>query len=303
MSHSARCAGHEPTDDVRADRVRSLRLGSRNATTRSSPHRRGVRPSTQSEFVAVHDSDGERDHPGRDRADVPQSIDSTDYETHYRRRSWKHHMKPDMPDTALPEDDFSEGKAPSVNEPGWPRTGSDGRLQHTYDPDARDGYRAGKNLGRKGIFVGWDLHLSADTPGLGLAGCPPLIRAAATYPAGSDKSVAGLHLLAALTREGPPWRRYWPTVATPIWRPRIGLSRITGWASTPSSTCTPTSEDHVQVHPRHRLPRRRTVPRLPARQASQPLYSEPGDDRRREVRPRRPVRRTQALRLHTYGPT
>lgn len=125
------------------------------------------------------------------------SLDSTDYETHYRRRSWKHHMKPDVAATALPEDDFEPAK-PTVNEPGWPRAGDDGRLQHSVDPDARDGYRAGKNKSRKGVFVGWDLHLAVDTPALGERGCPPLVRAASLAPAGSDKATAGRAVLDAL---------------------------------------------------------------------------------------------------------
>lgn len=132
-----------------------------------------------------------------------QSIDSTDYETHYRRRSWKHHMKPDVPSTALPEDDFQPDSRPGVNEPGWPRTGADGRLQHTCDPDARDGYRAGKNKSRKGAFVGWDLHLAVDTPDLGGDGCPPLIRAACLAPAGSDKASAGMSVIGALLARKP----------------------------------------------------------------------------------------------------
>lgn len=134
-------------------------------------------------------------------ATATQSIDSTDYETHYRRRSWRHHMKPDVPAEALPEDDFLPAK-PQVNEQGWPRVGHDGRLQHTVDPDARDGYRAGKNLSRKSVFVGWDLHTATDTPDLGADARPPLFRALSLAPAGSLKTAPGLALVDALAAQG-----------------------------------------------------------------------------------------------------
>lgn len=134
-------------------------------------------------------------------ARATQSIDSTDYETHYRRRSWRHHMKPDVPAEALPEKDFVPAKT-EVNEKGWPRTGCDGRFQHTIDPDARDGYRAGKNLSRKSVFVGWDLHTATDTPDLGGVARPPLFRALSLAPAGSLKSEPGLALVDALAVQG-----------------------------------------------------------------------------------------------------
>lgn len=134
-------------------------------------------------------------------ATATQSIDSTDYETHHRRRSWRHHMKPDVPAEALPEEDFIPAKT-AVNEKGWPKTGDDGRLQHTVDPDARDGYRAGKNLSRKGVFVGWDLHTATDTPDLGAEARPPLFRAVSLAPAGSLKSEPGLALVDALASRG-----------------------------------------------------------------------------------------------------
>lgn len=126
-----------------------------------------------------------------------QAIDSTDYETHARRRSWKHLMKADIPEDSLPELDALEGDAPR-NEPGWPRQGHDGRHQHTIDPDARDGYRAGKNRSRKQVFNGWDLHLSVDVPDIGGAARPGLIRGAALCPAGSYKAEGGLALIDAM---------------------------------------------------------------------------------------------------------
>lgn len=134
-------------------------------------------------------------------ATTTQSVDSTDHETHYRRRSWKHHMRPDVPEDAFPEDDFVPVK-PEVNERGWPRTVGDGRLQHTVDPDARDGYRAGKNKSRKEVFCGWDVHTSVDTPDLGADAVPPLIRALCMTPAGSKKAAPGLAVVDALATVG-----------------------------------------------------------------------------------------------------
>lgn len=110
-------------------------------------------------------------------------------------------MKPDVPAEALPEEDFTRAKA-AVDEKGWPKTGHGGRLQHTVDPDARDRYRAGKNLSRKGVFVGWDLHTATDTPDLGADARPPLFRALSLAPAGSLKSEPGLALVDALASRG-----------------------------------------------------------------------------------------------------
>lgn len=130
-----------------------------------------------------------------------QAIDSTDYEAHARRRSWKHLMKADVPEDALPEPDALESKAPG-NEDGWPRIGHDGRLQHSIDPDARDGYRAGKNRSRKGVFNGWDLHLAVDVPEIGEDSRPGLIRGVSFLPAGSYKAEGGLTLLDAMIDSG-----------------------------------------------------------------------------------------------------
>lgn len=126
-----------------------------------------------------------------------QAVDSTDYEAHARRRSWKHLMKADIPEDSLPELDALEGDAPK-NEPGWPLQGADGRHQHTVDPDARDGYRAGKNRNRKGVFCGWDLHLSVDVPEVGGQARPGLIRGASLFPAGTYKAEGGLALIDAM---------------------------------------------------------------------------------------------------------
>lgn len=139
--------------------------------------------------------------PHRIEQSLTQAIDSTDYEAYARRRSWKHLMKADVPADSLPEPDALEGKT-TGNEPGWPRMGHDGRLQHSIDPDARDGYRAGKNRNRKGVFNGWDTHLSVDVPEIGGEARPGLIRGVAFFPAGTYKAEAGVALLDAMTSAG-----------------------------------------------------------------------------------------------------
>ncbi len=125
------------------------------------------------------------------------AIDSTDIETWARRRSWTP-KEPDVDPGCLPE----EWRPPKrmVNEPGWPRSGADGRNQHSVDPDARDGYRSGKNLAPKEVFLGYDLHLVVDvTPERAKPGVPPLIRGMALAPAGTLKSTPGLAAIDAVT--------------------------------------------------------------------------------------------------------
>lgn len=128
------------------------------------------------------------------------AMDSTDFETWHRRRSWASHMKPDDAPDALPEDDFDAGRKGGSNEPGWPLTRADGRLQHTWDPDACEGYRTGKNRNRKSTFVGWDAHLITQVPEQGGAAEAHLVVGVALAPAGSYKADAGLDLLDAVTR-------------------------------------------------------------------------------------------------------
>lgn len=151
-----------------------------------------------SEFMTSVASDF---NPAQVEQSKAQAIDSTDYEAHARRRSWKHLMKADVPEDALPEPDALESKAPG-NEDGWPRGGHDGRLQHSIDPDARDGYRAGKNRSRKGVFNGWDLHLAVDVPEIGDDSRPGLIRGVSFLSAGSYKAEGGLNLLDAMINSG-----------------------------------------------------------------------------------------------------
>lgn len=120
------------------------------------------------------------------------ALDSTDTETLTRRRSRTPDGLPDVDEGGLPPEDVKPASA--LNTPGWPRLGADGRLQHTYDPDAREGFRS-KKEGRLGIFTGHDTHTVVDVPDLGEAPVPPLIRAIAVRPAGSSKTAAGVAAL------------------------------------------------------------------------------------------------------------
>lgn len=130
------------------------------------------------------------------------AIDSTDYETWARRRSWASKVDLDIDPDNLPPD--GEPRIPrGSNEPGWPCIGDDGRWQHSLDPTARDGYRSGKNRGRSEIFLGWDWHLAIESPRhkQGPTG-PGLILGMVLDPAGSHKGDAGIHLIDAIRAAG-----------------------------------------------------------------------------------------------------
>jgi hypothetical protein len=129
------------------------------------------------------------------------AIDSTDLEAYAARRSYGRAARPDVDSEALPESDFKPPKD-TANQPGWPKTGADGRMQHTCDPDAREGYRAGHSLALKGTFIGWDWHLATNIPDFGEEGMAPLIIGISLHPAGSSKGEAGIDLLDALDRAG-----------------------------------------------------------------------------------------------------
>ncbi|MFF2375034.1 transposase [Streptomyces xiamenensis] len=127
------------------------------------------------------------------------AIDSTDYETWARRRSWA--RTPDIDPDHLPVDDTvkpptrTTRSRPVPNEPGWPRTGADGRAQHTADPDAREGYRSGTN-GRPGnVFCGYDLHLAVNARAVNGPEVPFVFTGMHLAPAGTHKGEAGIALL------------------------------------------------------------------------------------------------------------
>ena len=134
--------------------------------------------------------------PGTDIATTAFGLDSTDYETWAKRRSWDR----------LPDIDKEDGAEHPVDvrleddrrTAGWPRRGHDGRAQHTVDRDGREGYRSGKNLAPKGVFIGFDIHLATLLPEFGSPPVPHVTVSLVTAPAGSSKSAAGLAALDAL---------------------------------------------------------------------------------------------------------
>lgn len=118
------------------------------------------------------------------------AIDATDYETSARRRSR----------STLVGDPYDPTEEAPQRASDWPRTGPDGRHVHTPDPDARDGFRSGKNLNSKEIYCGYAIHLAADVVAIGQPGRAPIVRAATVTPAGSSSPAAGLALVDSLTR-------------------------------------------------------------------------------------------------------
>lgn len=129
------------------------------------------------------------------------ALDSTDVEAYAARRSYGKTAAPDVVSDALPEIAAPPPKH-GPNRRGWPKVGADGRMQHTWDPDAREGYRAGKNLTPKGTFNGWDLHIVSNVPEMGENAMAPLAIAGSFHPAGSSKGTAGLEVLNALHNAG-----------------------------------------------------------------------------------------------------
>ncbi|MGW6773003.1 transposase [Streptomyces sp. NPDC055037] len=130
------------------------------------------------------------------------AIDSTDYETWARRRAWT--PEPDIAPDHVPVPapaPFEDAPPPSrkrpPNEPGWPCTGADGRLVHTADPDAREGYRSGTNASPGNVFCGFDLHLAVNARALGARApeVPFVFTAMHLAAAGSHKGDAGIALI------------------------------------------------------------------------------------------------------------
>lgn len=128
------------------------------------------------------------------------AIDSTDIETWAARRSWRR-----RPDVVTPEEHDDTAQLGSDRDSfGFPRVGDDGRLQHSIDPDARTGYRSGKNLAPKGNFLGWDFHLVVAVPEYGGAPVPHVALAMSLAPAGSLKSEPALSAVDAMVSVGHP---------------------------------------------------------------------------------------------------
>lgn len=136
-----------------------------------------------------------------------QAIDSTDYKTSAARRSTSSDGAADVPKGSLPEK-VPKPTRPPKNKPGYPKIGSDGRFQHSADPDARDGYCSAKELEPKGVFLGYNLHLTTDvTPRGDGRGRPAIIRGMVLARAGSYKGDAGLALIDSVRRIGSPLRK------------------------------------------------------------------------------------------------
>ena len=123
------------------------------------------------------------------------AADGTAIESPYRRRSSTRDGTPDVVAGQLPTD--SRESAPLVRTAGWPRTGPDGRKQHTVDPDAREGYRSRKP-GSTSIYIGYEPTTVCDVPAVKDPPRYALIRAITFRPAGSDRSEAGLSAVDAL---------------------------------------------------------------------------------------------------------
>lgn len=131
------------------------------------------------------------------------ALDSTDAESHFARRSWTPDKTSDAVDGDLPE---KEVQLPEKrrNHSGYPKEGSDGRHIHCYDEDVREGYRSGKNLSKKGVFLGFDLHLATTVPELGAEGFASLIIGLVVRPAGDAKGEAGIALIDSMDESGLP---------------------------------------------------------------------------------------------------
>ncbi|GAA1894447.1 transposase [Streptantibioticus ferralitis] len=122
------------------------------------------------------------------------AIDSTDFETWARRRSWN--RTPDVDPDHLPvTDDETHDDKRLPNEPNWPRLGHDERAQHTVDWDAREGYRSGTNGGRGQVFCGFDLHLAVNARTTNGPEVPFVFTGLHLAPAGSHKGEAGIALI------------------------------------------------------------------------------------------------------------
>ncbi|WP_201772103.1 hypothetical protein, partial [Streptomyces clavuligerus] len=124
------------------------------------------------------------------------AVDSTDFETWARRRA-RSGREPDVdPDhPPVTKDTPKLRRRCPPDDPGYPRTGHDGRLQHTIDPDAREGYRSGTNGAPGNVFCGHDLHLAVQTRARGGGEVPFVVTAIHLAPAGSHKGRAGIALI------------------------------------------------------------------------------------------------------------
>lgn len=84
----------------------------------------------------------------------------------------------------------------------FPMQGEDGRLRHSIDPDARDSYRSAKQMMKKSIFLGYDVHIANMTPAATGERHAALAFGIEVAPGGSNKAAAGLRLIDRLNTNG-----------------------------------------------------------------------------------------------------
>lgn len=127
------------------------------------------------------------------------AIDATDLESYYSPHGLINKKRQNgSEDTKYQEQDSR--KLGKVLKGQLPVIGFDGRVQNCVGPDARDGYRAGKNLQGKSTFTGYHLHIATAIPISGLPASAALAHGLVICPAGSSSDQAGIDLLEALTR-------------------------------------------------------------------------------------------------------
>lgn len=122
------------------------------------------------------------------------AVDSTDYETHARIRSFWSKSDP-APDNHEDEQAPVVDELPATRSSGFPVLEADNRLRRTADLDARDGHRSARDNRAAGPFVGYDLTLAVNACGLGEAAAPGFIAAANLTAAGSHHAQAALAII------------------------------------------------------------------------------------------------------------
>lgn len=131
------------------------------------------------------------------------AIDGTDVEAWARRRSWGNKKSLSTAGTEIPADTVIAPSSP-ISECGWPKTGADGRPQHSPDPDARDGYRSGHNGHRGDIYVGYELHAVTQVPKTGQNAVPHLVVGMTLTPGGKHRGHAAVRTIDAIRKAGRP---------------------------------------------------------------------------------------------------
>ena len=129
------------------------------------------------------------------------ALDGTDFETWAKRMSWAEFVS--AAGTSVPEGTvIIPGK--HIPTAGWPKqgTGLDTRLQHSKDPDARDGVRSGHNLSPKNVYNGFEAHLATQIPNPGGAPVPHLVTGMTLSPAGTHRGPPGVRTIESILNRG-----------------------------------------------------------------------------------------------------